>query len=452
MDHSLRLWDLDAGQAIGVLKGHTGSIMKVLFDGSGGRILTAAADDTLRIWDVQSRRCTGVLKGHTGVEGVDLSLDGKKAVSAGWDKTVHVWNLETCEPEQILCGHEQVVRSVSLTPDGRYAVSASDDRTLRVWSLELGREVLTLLGHWHAVRDLDVARGGPRAVSIGRDDTLRIWNLLSGEEIGSLEGHSGASGTSLQPGNWDAQVLIAREGTRAVSFISDDLTLRVWDLISRRQLAGFTCEHRIRSIAVDAKGQTILVGDGAGNVHVLRLNEIEGGTQERPGIEIERGHGFMALFRRLFGAGEKKKTEEEVDPGKASVFGDLIRKLADADYVDRPQGRVAYATEAAFKAKSELISAGEEAVPCVVDCLRSNGPPHQRALAAQVLGEIGARKAVQTLIQALTDSSMVVRGYGAEALGKIGAAEAKGPLQTLLDRPGENPTVKSYAKGALNKL
>ena len=41
--------------------------------------------------------------------------------------------------------------AVAVTPDGQRAVSASWDKTLKVWDLESGRELRTLTGHTGAV-------------------------------------------------------------------------------------------------------------------------------------------------------------------------------------------------------------------------------------------------------------------------------------------------------------
>jgi len=137
---------------------------------------------------------------------------------------------------------------------------------------------------------------------------------------------------------------------------------------------------------------------------------------------------------------------------KTSEFDDLIQHLADAEWVRRPQGEIAYATKTAFRARDRLIAAGNEAVPAVVDCLTSKGPYNQKALAAQFLGEIGDARAVRALIKMLRHPEVTVRGYSAEALGKIGDGRAVAPLRDMLDRPGENSSVRTYAQGALNRL
>jgi WD40 repeat protein len=44
-------------------------------------------------------------------------------------------------------GHTGTINDVSVTPDGRCAISASYDNTLKVWDMETGMEIRTLEGH-----------------------------------------------------------------------------------------------------------------------------------------------------------------------------------------------------------------------------------------------------------------------------------------------------------------
>ena len=130
----------------------------------------------------------------------------------------------------------------------------------------------------------------------------------------------------------------------------------------------------------------------------------------------------------------------------------LILNLADAEFVQRPQGQVAYATQAAHQAKDQLVALGAAAIPAVLNCLNGRYPAHQRAMAAQVLGDIGDRQAVSALINKLRDPEMLVRGFSAEALGKIGDRRAVGSLRAMLKNDKEAEMVKSYAQGALNRI
>ena len=69
------------------------------------------------------------------VYGVALSGDGRREVSASYDHTLKVWDVESGRELRTLRGHAGAVHGVALSGDGRLAVSASDDNTLKVWGL-----------------------------------------------------------------------------------------------------------------------------------------------------------------------------------------------------------------------------------------------------------------------------------------------------------------------------
>ena len=83
-----------------------------------------------------------------------------------------------------------LVNGVAVSADGRRAVSASDDKTLKVWDVESGRELRTLKGH----SDVCLWRGGEWGRAAGGlrfwDKTLKVWDVESGRELRTLEGHA----------------------------------------------------------------------------------------------------------------------------------------------------------------------------------------------------------------------------------------------------------------------
>ena len=104
----------------------------------------AAWSSTLKTWDVETGGELRTLKGHaSGVDGVALSGDGRRALSASSDQTLKVWNVETERELHTSEGHTASVRSAALSGDGRLAASASRDRTLKVWEVETGEVIVT---------------------------------------------------------------------------------------------------------------------------------------------------------------------------------------------------------------------------------------------------------------------------------------------------------------------
>jgi WD40 repeat protein len=84
------------------------------------------------------------VEGHSNwVLGAAVTPDGKRAVSASYDKTLKVWDLETGRPLRTLEGHSEFVWGVAVTPDGQRAVSASGDKRLKAWDLDAGLLIAT---------------------------------------------------------------------------------------------------------------------------------------------------------------------------------------------------------------------------------------------------------------------------------------------------------------------
>jgi HEAT repeat protein len=76
--------------------------------------------------------------------------------------------------------------------------------------------------------------------------------------------------------------------------------------------------------------------------------------------------------------------------------------------------------------------------------------PPTRAAAARALGELGDRRAAETLIQALADPDWYVRVCAAAALALLDAAGALGALRRL--RADEHPAVRKAAAAAMGRL
>src|SRR3546814_19153805 len=71
-----------------------------------------------------------------------LFRSGSRAVSASFDYSLILWNLESQKAVEVLDDHEGAVNAVALLDQGRQALSASDDGTLRLWDLEDGGRLL----------------------------------------------------------------------------------------------------------------------------------------------------------------------------------------------------------------------------------------------------------------------------------------------------------------------
>jgi hypothetical protein len=118
--------------------GHDGAVWSAAFSPDGKRIVTASWDKTARVWDAATGQPIGEpLKGHDGaVWSAAFSPDGKRIVTTSADKTARVWDAATGQPiGEPLKGHEGAVLGAAFSPDGKRIVTASDDKTARVWDV-----------------------------------------------------------------------------------------------------------------------------------------------------------------------------------------------------------------------------------------------------------------------------------------------------------------------------
>ena len=139
-----------------------------------------------------------------------------------------MWDLESGRSS---CGRWKATRDwvngVAVTPDGKRAVSASEDNTLKVWDLDRGRRTA------HAGRPLGFSlwRGGDGGREAGGfgvlgQDAEGVGPGHAAVELRTLEGHSASV----------YGVAVTADGKRAVS-ASGDKTLKVWDLEPRQRAA-----------------------------------------------------------------------------------------------------------------------------------------------------------------------------------------------------------------------
>ncbi len=251
------------------LEGHLHSVNGVAVTADGRRAVSASGDDTLKVWDLESGPELRTLEGHSdSVDGVAITPDGRRAVSASTDNTLKVWDLDSGRELRTLEGHSSPVLGVAITADGRRAVSASEDHTLKVWDLESGRELRTLEGHSLSFIGVAVTADGQRAVSASDDNTLKVWDLESGREVRTLEGHT----------NSVLGVAVTADGRRAVS-ASGDTTLKVWDLQCGRELRALESHSSpVMGVAVTPDGRWAV---SASWDKTLKVWDLESGRELR---------------------------------------------------------------------------------------------------------------------------------------------------------------------------
>lgn len=174
--------------------------------------------------------CLVTLTGHqSNVTACSFSPDGKRIVSASWDKTLKIWEVATGEELYTLVGHQKSVNACAFSADGSMVVSASSDHTLKIWNSRTGSELFTLAGHDGTVLCCAFSPDGKHILSGGRH-TLRLWDAADGSSLGKFA-NRGAECCFYSP-----------DGTRIVTSFSirdnpGTSSLTLWDSANGSEIA-----------------------------------------------------------------------------------------------------------------------------------------------------------------------------------------------------------------------
>lgn len=149
---SVTIWDVTTGQIVKTLRGHTYNISSLSYSPNGKFLASASLDKTVKIWNTESgevlqtlepgdfmRMVRGKLVNDeikVPVMAVVFSPDGKRVATAGADRLVTIWDVETGKIIEKMQGHIMTITDVDFSPDGKKVVSASLDQTIRIWDLK----------------------------------------------------------------------------------------------------------------------------------------------------------------------------------------------------------------------------------------------------------------------------------------------------------------------------
>lgn len=343
---TLLIWTPNTDDMLGFQTGgHLGEVRSVAFDRAGQRLVSAGADGRVAVWDVATGQLLTNISAHltnangaafwpidpsvvvsaggdgqimmwdaaTGINrrvittdtphlSLDLSLDGRFALTGGRGGVVSLWSLSdglptgnsSTEPivgqqgsggnsqpatqpaKTFSNGHDTTaeVRAVAFSSDGLFIATAGTDGLVNIWdALSDGEPILRFdVPDEPELNALAFSSDGRRLLSGGTtadSAVLRIWDVIDSSIVRDYRGHSTRPVISL----FQEDAFAISGGQILTSNNTIENVLRVWDLASGRviqELTGHT--GNINAIAVSSDHRRALSASVDRSVRVWNLD------------------------------------------------------------------------------------------------------------------------------------------------------------------------------------
>ncbi|CAN3361222.1 small ribosomal subunit protein RACK1 [Diutina catenulata] len=253
----------------GTLEGHNGWVTSLATTPAHpDLLLSGSRDKSLITWQLTGgEEQYGIAKksflGHEHiVQDVTISADGAYALSASWDKTLRLWDLESGECTKRFVGHTGDVLSVSIAKNLRQIVSASRDKTVKVWNT-IGECMATLHGHndWVSAVRISPSENAATVISAGWDKTVKSWDLINYKTNADFIGHTG----------YISCITLSPDGSLCASAGKDGVII-LWDLNSNITLYTLNAAAEVHSLAFSPNRYWLAAATTSG-IKIFKLQE-----------------------------------------------------------------------------------------------------------------------------------------------------------------------------------
>jgi WD40 repeat protein len=270
VDSAIKLWNVETGELVRTLEGHTGGARALAFSPDSGKLVSA--NEKVRLWDVRTGRLLReidekkLLVDSFSVQDVAFSADGR-IVASGGDHLI-TWNVETGELVKQFDNGSYVV---ALSADGRSIASARGEKVLLI-DMETGRVrfELSKSSDNSRIHSLAFSPDSKLLASAGGAlSDVRIWDVETGALKQSFSPYDlkegfGIDAVAFSP---DGKLFASGNGYKGTITIWDTKT---WELKATFKNVGLyaniTKGGSINSIAFAPDSKLLASGDQDGMV------------------------------------------------------------------------------------------------------------------------------------------------------------------------------------------
>ena len=251
----------------------SGPVAAVHYSRDGSRLVVAGGITGLRgvaeIRDAATGKLLQSFGGHRDiVYAAELSPDEKTLATAGYDRSIKLWNVADGSLARSIDVHNGAVFDLAWHPTGRLLASASADETVKLWRASDGVRLDTLSQPQGELATVAFTPDGGHVIAAGRDKRIHLWKLAALDQpaVNPAVHARFAHESPL------TAVVISADGKRLVT-TAEDRTVKAWSLPDLVLLAELPRQPDLVAAAVAAGDGGVLLGRMDGVVERLAVPE-----------------------------------------------------------------------------------------------------------------------------------------------------------------------------------
>lgn len=175
-DHLVRIFDLSGIELIKTLDLHNGWVLEVKFSEDGKFLISGGYQSEIIIWETGSFAPLQILKAEGSSNGSFLLAENNSRLLTPGDSMINTWDLEKGEIINSKAA-PHAIQGFQLILDGKYAVSSAEDHTVRIWRTESGRTVWEYNNPKPEIGGFAISPDGKYLTVATPESDILIWKI-----------------------------------------------------------------------------------------------------------------------------------------------------------------------------------------------------------------------------------------------------------------------------------
>jgi len=286
-DNALLIWDVQSGEVVHHLLGHTSQITDVAYSPDGQFIATITMNDGLFIWDAQTGELSRQMDTINNLVSVDYSPDGQYIATSTYHDVperniVFIRDVQTGET---IHAFQHISLSLDYSPDGQFLASAWDG--VRVWDAQTGDEIATL-PYDDYINDVSFSPDGQSLAVATYNNAVDIYDVATMTRVYTINAFQNlTNGVVYHP---DGQTIATfnRLNERAV---------RWWDAKTHELVHEDDFNSFMNTAILTTDSQTILYSEGfrIGRLDVANLLAYQPLSDDHTFISLDRSNYYQSV-------------------------------------------------------------------------------------------------------------------------------------------------------------